>query len=63
MKLDYKKISNLEFEGIDNGDYPDFCDAYIVRADYGDQEMTIEQLELLNEDSEFIQEKLIEHLY
>ncbi len=30
------KIKNVEFDGIDTGDYPDFCDAYIVYAEHED---------------------------
>ena len=26
--MDYKKIDNIEVDGIDTKDYPDFCDAY-----------------------------------
>jgi hypothetical protein len=37
-------------------DFPDFCDAYIESADYGNREMTDEELEILNEDGSFISE-------
>ena len=29
--MDYKKIDNIEIDGIDTKDYPDFCDAYQVQ--------------------------------
>ena len=32
--MDYKKIDNIEIDGIDTKDYPDFSNAYIVSADY-----------------------------
>ena len=32
--LDYKKIRNIEFNGINHQDCPDYCDAYIVSAEY-----------------------------
>ena len=32
MKMDYKKIDNIEVDGIDTKDYPDFSNAYIVSA-------------------------------
>ena len=32
--MDYSLITNIEFADIDYYDYPDFCDAYIVRALY-----------------------------
>jgi len=56
IKLDYNKISNVFVGGIDMEDFPDFCDAYIESADYGNREMTEEELEILNEDGEFISE-------
>jgi hypothetical protein len=55
-KLDYSKITNVFVGGIDMEDYPDFCDAYIESADYGNREMTDEELDILNEDGEFISE-------
>ena len=61
-KLDYQKISNIEFDGINHDDYPDYCDAYIVSAEYDGEEMIEEQLDLLNEDFDYVYEKLIEHL-
>ena len=31
-KLDYSKVHDIEVDGIDTRDYPDFCDAYITGA-------------------------------
>lgn len=62
-KLDYSKIDNIEFEGIDLKDYPDFCDTYISSADYDGREMTEEELDTLNEDSDFVYESLMDYLY
>jgi len=63
MILDYKLIDNLEFDGIDRRDCPDFCDAYITSADYDGKEMTDEQLDVINEDADYIHEQLQEYLY
>jgi hypothetical protein len=54
--MNYKLIENIEVEGIHLIDYPDFCDAYIASADYNGKEMTDEQLDELNEDSDFVYE-------
>jgi hypothetical protein len=62
-KLDYKKIFDIEIEGINYKDAPDFCDAYIVAATYGDREMTEEELDMLNEDSQFVYDCVIEKIY
>jgi hypothetical protein len=63
IKLDYSKISNVQIGGLDIADYPDFCDAYIESADYGDREMTEEELYVLNEDGYFISEEAHKSLY
>ena len=58
------KATNIEFDGIDYNDYPDFCDAHIVSADNenGDP-LTEEEIEELNEDQEFIYDSLINYLF
>ena len=63
IELDYSKISNVQVGGVDMQDFPDFCDAYIESADYGDREMTDEELDILNEDGEFISINAHESLY
>ena len=61
--MDYSKITNIDFEGIDHKDYPDYCDAYISSADYEGEPMTEEQLEEINENKDFVYDKLMNHLY
>ena len=61
--LDYSKINNVKVGGVDMADYPDFCDAYIESADYGDREMTEEELDVLNQNGSFISEEAHESLY
>ena len=61
--LDYKKIGNIEFDGIDHKDYPDYCDAYIVSAEYDGEQMTEEQIEELNDDRDFVYESLMDYLH
>lgn len=60
-KIDYSLISNIEFKGINHRDYPDYCDAYIVSAEYDCEQMTQEQIEML--DADFVYEKLIEQIF
>ena len=45
-------ITDIEIEGIDMRDYPDFCDAYISYAVWEDtgEELTDEELDKLNEE-------------
>ena len=63
IELDYSKIDNVFVGGIDMEDYGDFCDAYIESADYDGREMTEEELEVLNEDSQFVNEAVFSQLY
>ena len=58
IEFDYSKISNVMVDGIDMEDYGDFCDAYITSADYNGKPMTDEQIEELNNDSEFVNQSV-----
>lgn len=60
--MDYKLIDNIEFY-YDLRDYPDFSDANIVSADYNGIPMNEDQLDEINQDSDFIHEELLKHLY
>jgi hypothetical protein len=60
--MDYKKIDNIEIDGIDTKDYPDFCDAYISSADYDGKPMTDEQLDELNEDGDYVYGHILDYL-
>jgi hypothetical protein len=61
--IDLTKVSVIEFDGIDHRDHPDYCDAYILSAEYDGREMTEEELEELNEDREFVHEQVWNHIY
>lgn len=61
--MDYSKIDNIEFSGIDHKDHPKYCDAYISNADYKGREMGEKQLDEINNDSDFVYEKLMNFLY
>ena len=61
--MNYDLIDNIEIDGIDTNDYPDFTDAFIVSADYNGVEMTDEQLEALNEDYSFVHDCVYTQLF
>jgi hypothetical protein len=63
MKLDYSLIEDIELDGIDGRDAPDFCDAFIVSACYNGRDMTQEELDILNEDTSFVYECVLDYLY
>ena len=62
-ELDYSKITDLSFDGVDRRDYPDFCDAYISSGLYKNELLTDEQIEALNDNSNFVHEQLWSSLY
>ena len=62
MKMDYKKIDNIEVDGIEPKDYPDFSNAYILSADYDGVPMTDEQLDEINDDGQFQYECIMNYL-
>lgn len=53
-------IDNIEFDGINWMDYPDFSDAYVVSADKNGVPMTCEEID--NLDPDFLYEKLMEKI-
>lgn len=50
--IDNKQVafSSIELDGIDMGDFPDFCDAFVTRAEFVDgEQLTEKQLTQLME--------------
>jgi len=60
--IDYTKISNVTFQNVDHKDSPDYSDAFITSFDIDGVEATEEQIDEINEDSEFVHELLMEYL-
>jgi hypothetical protein len=58
-----KAIENVQVEGIDFADYPDFCDAFIASAERNGTPLNEEELEELNEDKDFVYECINKQLY
>ena len=57
--LDLSRVVDVELDGVDFGDYPDFCDAYISRAYYEKddgtfRELTDDEYDEVNEDYDFV---------
>lgn len=63
MKIDYNLIEDVEVDGIDYADYPDFCDAFIASAIYDGKPMSDEMLDELNEDYDFVYESITNHIF
>ncbi len=63
IDLDYSLIQDVEMSNIHKWDAPDFTDAYVDKASYEGRAMTDDELEVLNEDRDFVYEKTIAWLY
>ena len=61
-KLDYSLLEDIQLDGIDHSDAPDYVDAFIVSASYNGRELTKQELDELNEDSSFVYECVIDYL-
>mgnify|MGYP001124576923 CR=1 FL=1 len=60
--MENSKIDNVQLDGIDHNDAPDYCDAFIVSADYDGIEMNDEQIDEINNDQEFIYDQVINQI-
>ena len=61
--MNYDLIDNIEIDGIDTNDYPDFTDAFIASADYNGVNMTDAQIDALNEDYSFVHDCVYAQLF
>lgn len=61
------QIDDIELDGIDTRDYPDFCDAYINNMWLVDgnevREATDAELDEINNNTDFIHEQVWEDLF
>jgi len=70
-KLNFKleQLTDIEIEGIDTRDYPDFCDAFIASAaveirDGEYRELTDQELDDLNDEHpDFVHEQVYDSLF
>jgi len=60
---DIDKFTDIDIEGIDHSDYPKYCDAFICSATYDGREATDDEIDWLNEQSEYVYDKVMEHIY
>jgi len=62
MNLD--KIQNIELDGIDTRDYPDFCDAFICYAEHEDgNELNETELDELNNNRDFVYNLVLNKIF
>lgn len=63
MKIDLSLVTDVVVDNIDHKDAPYYSDAFIASATYAGRDMTDQEIELLNTDSSFVYEKLLNQLY
>ena len=63
MNIDFTKIDNVSIANSHRWDAPDFCDAYIESCDIDGIPATDEQLDFINNNSDFVYEKVMKTLY
>ncbi len=63
--LNGREIVDMQVDGIDMRDYPDFCDAFISEAYYADtgEALTDDDLDTLNDDSDLVYSLVESALY
>jgi len=52
------RLTDIRVSGIDHHDYPDYCDAYISAADINGRPLNEGELELINENRQFVYEQV-----
>ena len=57
------QISDIEIDGLDHRDYPDFVDAFICDAHVDGKQATDEELDQMNDDGMFRYEAVEASLY
>ena len=57
------QISNIEIDGLDHRDYPDYVDAFISNARVDGRLATDEELDQMNDDAQFRYESVEASLY
>lgn len=64
MRIGKKSLTNLKFEDVNMNEYPEFENAKICSACHEDgTPLTDAELDRLNDDKDYVYEKLMEHLY
>ena len=66
MTIKFSQVTNMQIEGVDMKDYPDFCDAYVESAEFHDgtplNDVQLEALNVLDETCAWVNENAYETL-
>jgi hypothetical protein len=55
-------IEDIQIDGVDHRDYPDYCDAYIMTAKVEGRMATDEELDQMNDDGQFRYDTVMEYV-
>ena len=62
-----EELDDIEIDGVCHNDYPKYTDAYISSATifdgFNNRQLTEEEIELINEDYDFVHQKVLEYLF
>jgi hypothetical protein len=61
--IDFNQISDVKVLGINHRDAPDYVDAFIESCLYQGRDATDAELDLINENAEFVYDCVINYLY
>ncbi len=59
--IDYDLIENVVFDNVQEEDFPDYADAFVLSADYDGEPMTEEEIESL--DIDWVYDELMRQLF
>lgn len=63
MTINFDEISDVEVENVFTWDAPKYCDAYISEATYKGRKATDDELDEMNDNADFLYEKIVDFLY
>ena len=64
INFDISEVYDVEIDGIDIKDSPEFCDAYVSSASYKDRELTEEECnQIQDENPEWFYEKVCDEAF
>ena len=61
--LNLNDLEDIVFDDVNYLDYPDFSDAYISEATIYGRELTEDELDWVNEQTDFVHEQLMEQTF
>ena len=62
--MNVQHITDVEIDGIDYNDYPDFCDAFLAAATYNNKPLTQDEMDTIQQENpDWFYSKIEEVIY